>query len=109
LGFASILGAAIRRSELENQQNILFQEFQHRIKNNFQMVLALLQFEQPAGNEEQIIRRVRDRIRAIGFATEQLSGKNRVDEVDLRSYLGELCRNLADGADPIKCGPISSI
>jgi two-component system, sensor histidine kinase PdtaS len=102
MGFASILGAAIRRSELENQQNTLFQEFQHRIKNNFQMVLALLQYEQPAGNEEQIIRRVRDRIRAIGFATEQLSGKNRVDQVDLRSYLGELCRNLAEGADPIK-------
>jgi two-component system, sensor histidine kinase PdtaS len=102
MGFASILGAAIRRSELETQQETLFQEFQHRIKNNFQMVLALLQYEQPAGSEEQIIRRVRDRIRAIGFATEQLSGKNRVDEVDLRSYLGELCRNLAEGADPIK-------
>jgi two-component sensor histidine kinase len=102
MGFASILGAAIRRNELENQQDTLFQEFQHRIKNNFQMVLALLQYEQPAGSEEQIIRRVRDRIRAIGFATEQLSGKNRVDEVDLRSYLGELCRNLAEGADPIK-------
>lgn len=101
MGFASLLGAAIHRNELENQRDTLFQEFQHRIKNNFQMVLALLQFEQAAGDEGQIIRRVRDRIRAIGFATEQLSGENRVDDVDLRSYLGELCRNLADSADPV--------
>jgi two-component sensor histidine kinase len=102
MGFASLLGAAIHRYKLENQRDTLFQEFQHRIKNNFQMVLALLQFEQGAENGGQTLRRVRDRIRAIGFATEQLSGKNRVDDVDLRSYLGELCRNLADSAEPIE-------
>src|SRR5438034_6650418 len=65
MGFANLLGAAIHRSELENQRGTLFQEFQHRIKNNFQMVLALLQFEQATGMERQVIRRVRDRIRAI--------------------------------------------
>lgn len=102
MSFASLLGAAIHRNELENQRDTLFQEFQHRIKNNFQMVLALLQFEQTTGKEGQVIQRVRDRIRAIGFATEQLSGSNRVDEVDLQIYLGELCRNLAHSAEPIE-------
>jgi two-component system, sensor histidine kinase PdtaS len=70
---------------------------QHRVKNNFQLILASIEM-QKRRFEEPDVRRVLDhvsnRINAISLAHDQLAPRQDIHAVDVASYLRALCTSI---------------
>jgi two-component sensor histidine kinase len=92
-GFAHLLAAAIQRKQQEEEREVLFHELQHRIKNNLQMISALLKLEQRKGDPNGFDR-VNEAVRAISLAYDQLQGSQDIQQVKLDEYLGKLCSQI---------------
>jgi two-component sensor histidine kinase len=92
-GFAHLLAAAIQRKQQEEEREILFRELQHRIKNNLQMISALLKLEQRKGSPNGFDL-VNEAVRAISLAYDQLQGSQDIQQVKLEEYLGKLCSQI---------------
>ncbi len=110
-GVAALIGLVIRRVEAQSAQSqaiaiaaqdarkreILLNEMQHRVKNNFQMLLAMLSFRTPrvaTDSEHELGLRVADAIRAMSLAHDQLSSSQTRQVVALSSYLKALTSGL---------------
>lgn len=92
---ADATGAA----ELE-VRDLLLRELNHRVKNNFQMVAALLDMQRRRSEDPTTNAALGDalrRVRAMAQAHSYLySPSDPVETIDLGVYLAELCDNLAD-------------
>jgi two-component sensor histidine kinase/putative methionine-R-sulfoxide reductase with GAF domain len=112
--FANVLGLALSRenaqsdaveamaenSRRELRAEVLLRELQHRVKNNFQIILAFLGLQQRQAETDearQRIGRVMDRVFAIGLAHDQLSLREGDNRVDFADYLRALCANIDPG------------
>jgi two-component system, sensor histidine kinase PdtaS len=108
---SALIGLVIRRVEALNAQSqaiataaqdavkreIFLHEMQHRVKNNFQMLLALLSFSTPrltTNSERELAARLADAIRAMSLAHDQLSSSQSGQVVALSSYLKALASGL---------------
>lgn len=107
---SALIGLVIRRVEAQSAQSqaiataaqdarkreILLNEMQHRVKNNFQMLLAMLSFRTPrlATSERELASRLADAIRAMSLAHDQLSSSQSGQVVALSSYLKALASGL---------------
>ena len=110
-GFASVLGRAMeneaRRAEdaaahlerrmLLEEREVLFRELQHRVANNFQTVVGLLELSSrkvvdPTARQE--IEKVLDRVTSIVLAHERLSLRAIEKDISLAPYLVDLCENI---------------
>ncbi len=89
------LGFAIR------QRDTLLSELNHRVNNNMQSVVSMLQFEQ-FRNSEPIVRdvlgRLLSRTRALAVVHHQLFGKPEATHVDLGEMLKDLMKRLGQAA-----------
>ena len=88
-------GGAARRS-LE-EKSMLVREIHHRVKNNLQMIVSLLNLQSrayagPAGARG--VRRDRGRVRAIAHIHEQLYASDDLREVEFGAYLTALAGEL---------------
>jgi two-component sensor histidine kinase len=75
------------------KRDILLREMQHRMKNNFQMILAMISLRRASFETEQaraLISRIADAITAMSLAHDQLSAPGE-EEVAAVSYLKALC------------------
>lgn len=96
--FVALVEAAAhrRREELERQirdKDVLLREVQHRVKNNLQMIAALLRIEaRNAENREGsgAFDRLAGRIEAIKILYGLLDEQGAADEIDLGIYLGQI-------------------
>jgi PAS domain S-box-containing protein len=98
--FAALVEAGAHKLELEGElekqlrdKDALLMEIQHRVKNNLQMIAALMRIE--ARNSKGKIDtapfdRLAGRIEAIKLLYELLSDKGASGEIDLGVYLGEI-------------------
>lgn len=109
--FANVLGLALRCHESNQlaltaaarharelaQAEILLRELQHRVKNNFQTIIAFmgLQRRHISSDAQDRFRSVMDRVQAIAFAYDQLSLTEGGSEVEFGDYLRALCANIA--------------
>ncbi len=118
--FANILGMAMQRIETERslldslaesahagvQADILLRELQHRVKNNFQVIISFLSLQRRAALDEGNKARfasVIDRIHAIALAHDQLSFRGGTSgNVDFADYLRALCANIDPHRDGIR-------
>jgi two-component sensor histidine kinase len=112
---AATLGSVIRRSQAAEreaeaiaaasreaqQRQELLSEMQHRVKNNFQIVLSMIALQRRRINEEparRVLDHVANRINAISLAHDQLNPSQGYREgarlVDLSAYLRALCSNI---------------
>jgi two-component sensor histidine kinase len=110
---AHLVGAMVQRKEFEERvveaqaeasrelarREVLLREMQHRIKNNFQLIISMLllqsrRSEQDA--EKKALQSVADRITAIALAHDQLDPRQGLKTVDVSTYLGAICREMAD-------------
>jgi len=110
--YANLLGAAIQRhrtgeriNALLRSQTLLFRELQHRVKNDLQVVLAViaLQLNQPLGEEaKQQLESIRDRIDSLRVVHERLFAGSATGQIDLAEYLRALAtgRFRMHGLDP---------
>ena len=93
-------GVAERERRLELQEHAR-REIDHRIRNNFQTVLALIHLQTQRSKDaeaKEALRQVSERIRAIATVTERLAlrGEN-LTTVSIRDHLRDLCAQLDQG------------
>ena len=108
--FANILGMALQRLEIERslldslaqsaqaeaRSEVLLKELQHRVKNNFQVIISFLSLQRRHSDPESRARftSVMDRVHAIALAHDQLMFQNGAGELDFGDYLRALCANI---------------
>ena len=91
---------ALRRSEeslakMLEQKNILFQEVQHRVKNNLQVVSSLLSLEAQRFEDAEFheaLNESRDRIRSMALMHEKFYHLDDLARIDFADYVEELAR-----------------
>ncbi len=91
---------ALRRSEeslekLLEQKTILFQEVQHRVKNNLQIVSSLLSLEAQRFKDSAFhnaLNESRDRIRSMALMHEKFYHLDDLARIDFSAYVDELAR-----------------
>ncbi|MCB5176625.1 sensor histidine kinase [Microvirga lenta] len=106
----AVLSEALRRAleraqRAEREKDLLFQELAHRTKNNLQIIASVLAL-QARSVEDPEVKRIFDaavtRVRVIANAHSQLQPSGDRSMVDMRSYLGDLCRDLGDSLRDVR-------
>jgi two-component sensor histidine kinase len=105
-GYANVLALALEQArlvslntELASRQETLFRELQHRIKNNNQQLLSLINMQLATLKDSlarESLQKVADRVRALTHVSSQLQEGGRLDRVDLAPYLLAIIRNLVE-------------
>jgi two-component sensor histidine kinase len=84
------------RASLEErirEKDTLLSEIQHRVKNNLQMITALIRMEARHVSDvadEARFGRLAGRVEALALLYQALSKDNQIDEVDLGTYLSQI-------------------
>jgi two-component sensor histidine kinase len=82
------------------EKDTLLREIHHRVKNNLQTVISLLNLQTKGLRLESgrlALQQLKMRIQALGLVHRHLYESEGLKTVDLRTFLGELCRLLQDG------------
>lgn len=74
------------------EKDVLLRELQHRVKNNLQMITALIRMETRTAAEpdQKRFERLAGRVDALAILYETLSADEQKDEVDLGVYLSQI-------------------
>jgi chemotaxis protein methyltransferase CheR len=95
--------------ELLRQKQVLLEEIQHRVANSLQIIASILMLQARAVTTEETRHHLRDahrRVLSIAQVQNHLHVTGAVDQVDMGSYLSNLCTSLAGsmigGAHPIE-------
>ena len=115
--FANMLGMGLQRLEMERslldslaqsaqaeaRSEVLLRELQHRVKNNFQVIISFLALQSRHADPESRARFASaiDRVHAIALAHDQLMVQKGVGEVEFGDYLRALCANIDPRLDGI--------
>lgn len=84
-----------QRDEVERRvrdKDLLLKELQHRVKNNLQLITALIRLEARTvrPNESGVLARLAGRIESLALLYQTLASENAGGEVDLGSYLSQI-------------------
>ncbi len=85
-------------------REVLLREMQHRVKNNFQLILASVAFQKRrylGDNVHCALDHITSRINAIALAHDQLSLKERGQIVRLADYIRALCDSIGRQAETV--------
>ncbi len=90
--------AALAEAAAEAQRReVLLRELQHRVKNNFQLILASISLQKrrfAAGETHHALDHIANRINAISLAHDQLAPRQDAQTVDMAAYLRALCASI---------------
>ncbi|MFC7475323.1 sensor histidine kinase [Dankookia sp. GCM10030260] len=102
--YANMLAAAVDRLRAGDELRAraadverLFRELQHRVKNNLQVIIGLMQLQARRAvspETQDALQVVRQRVDALRLLHDKLYLAGDVDRVDLGAYLGELAGTL---------------
>lgn len=76
-----------------SEKDVLLRELQHRVKNNLQMITALIRLEAKTGVGDQSgqgLDRLAGRVEALALLYQSLSDENRDEVIDLGIYLSQI-------------------
>jgi two-component sensor histidine kinase len=103
-GAANILGMAIERQRHESslrsaldRQHVLVKEINHRVKNSLSIVSSMLTMQARLSNNERVmfsLQEAASRVGTIARAHERLYQSTEVEELDLGTYLKDVCNDL---------------
>ncbi len=89
------------------ERDVLMRELQHRVKNNLQLITALIRLEarSAAEGETVALARLASRIDALTVLYRTLSAENALSDIDLGQYLSEIASAVmvANAASGISC------
>jgi two-component sensor histidine kinase/putative methionine-R-sulfoxide reductase with GAF domain len=94
---------AVAAQEAEKRE-LLLREMQHRVKNNFQTILAMLTLQAanfPTSQGRNLVTKIADAIKAISLAHDQLSASQSGFAVELSNYLKALAGSIGLAAENI--------
>lgn len=80
------------------QRDLLLREVHHRVKNNFQVINSLINFQARHATSEETrgaLRNLHGRVYALGLVHQQLMQSSNLATFDIRAFLDDLCGNLA--------------
>jgi two-component sensor histidine kinase len=89
------------RKRAEAHQSELFDELNHRVKNNLAIVSAMLTMQSRVSGSSEVrehLAKAIGRIQTIADVHASLYRSGRKDDVDFAAYLNDLCERLADSA-----------
>ena len=87
----------IDKDELLQEKDMLLKEVNHRVKNNLQIVMSLLQSQSGYMQNKQAqeaILESQNRVLSIALIHDQLFNTDKVAEIDLASYISDLVHSL---------------
>lgn len=92
-------GKAMDRGEIDEiirEKDSIILEIQHRVKNNLQMITAIIRAEARNNNniDTDTLSRLEGRVRSIQIVYKLLSDFSRSDEIDLGVYLSEIASSV---------------
>jgi two-component sensor histidine kinase len=116
---AALIGAFLKRHPAEpgeaarlamealeaQKRDVLLREMQHRVKNNFQIILASIAIQKrrySAGDAHRALDHIASRINAISLAHDQLAPREEGQIVKLSDYLRALCLSIKQQAEGIE-------
>jgi two-component sensor histidine kinase len=85
--------ASERYAQLLGDKDVLLRELQHRVKNNLQMITALIRMEArnvPDGDNGERFDRLAGRVQALAILYDLLAGEGAGDGIDLGVYLSQV-------------------
>jgi len=83
--------------EAKNEKNFLLKEMHHRIKNNMQVMMGLLEtqsFKVKDPRYKQMFQNHVDRIKAMSYLHQNLYDEKSRDMINMQEYLGSIIHNL---------------
>lgn len=86
-------------------RDVLLREMQHRVKNNFQLILASIAIQKrrfPTGEPRRALDHIASRINAISLAHDQLAPRDDGQIVRLSDYLRALCLSIGQQAEDVE-------
>ena len=95
---AQIVVDITERKDAETRQTEMFDELNHRVKNNLAAVSAMLTMQARVADDPKVgeqLRKAVDRIETIGDVHASLYRVSSADEVDFAAYLQRLCDRLS--------------
>jgi two-component sensor histidine kinase/tetratricopeptide (TPR) repeat protein len=90
------------QNKLINEKEWLIKEIHHRVKNNLQIVMSLLNSQSAYINNEPALTAIHDsqhRVHAMSLIHQKLYGSENVSTIDISVYIRELVSYLADSFD----------
>ncbi|WP_294537010.1 histidine kinase dimerization/phosphoacceptor domain -containing protein [uncultured Rhodoblastus sp.] len=101
VALASVSRAAVGEPQAKAKalpgNDVLLRELQHRVKNNLQLITALIRMEARKAPDDAIVQsfdRLAGRIHALAVLYDALSQENANDTVDLGAYLGQIATSV---------------
>lgn len=92
-----ILRGTEREKRLEaslSEKEVLLREIHHRVKNNLQIIVSILNLQSEQGNAE-FLRDLRSRVVGMALVHEHLYSGAELSRVDMEHYLGDLVADIA--------------
>jgi two-component sensor histidine kinase len=96
--------AAVQVVEGNRRHQLLLEEMQHRVKNNFQTILAMIAIQGgrlDADGAQSALRNIADGIMAMSLAHNQLAASQHGETVHLPTYLRALAANIQQPLESI--------
>ncbi len=96
---------SLQKDEIEKtmeQKQVLLSELQHRVKNNLQYVISILEIQKESvsfSNIDDLIRSNQNRIHSIALLHKKLNVSESVNDVDLKRYITDLSELVKDSYD----------
>ena len=79
------------------EKEMLLQEIHHRVKNNLQIVISMLNLQARHMQDPQavdVMQAIRSRVRSMSILHERLYQHSDLDRIDLEEYFEEICESL---------------
>lgn len=92
----------VELSKTLEQKQVLLSELQHRVKNNLQHVISILEIQKESvdfNNIDELIRGNQNRIHSMALLHKKLNVSDNVNDVDLKRYITELAELVKDSYD----------
>ncbi|HLG33839.1 MAG TPA: histidine kinase dimerization/phosphoacceptor domain -containing protein [Bacteroidia bacterium] len=78
-----------------NEKEILLREIHHRVKNNLQVIISLLNLQSGYIHDEETLRAVKEgenRVRSMALVHEKFYQSEGISEIDFAEYVEKLCQ-----------------
>lgn len=100
-----ISSQVLELSKTLEQKQILLSELQHRVKNNLQHVISILEIQKESvdfNNIDELIRENQNRIHSMALLHKKLNVTDKVNDVDFERYITELSALVKESYDDHK-------
>jgi two-component sensor histidine kinase len=92
----------VELSKALEQKQMLLSELQHRVKNNLQHVISILEMQKESvdfNNIDELIRGNQNRIHSMALLHKKLNVSDNVNEIDFKRYITELSELVKESYD----------